>query len=152
MKLKKYLSISYLLYFSFAVTFIFLAGVNGYLMFQKTIGFWQPTNVIVGTTPVLLSNNHDATTSFEHEELTVSIINSNSAQVVVYGNPLENSGAYIYHSFVIFIEKISFLFALFWGALLFKNLGDENYFDSKNTGIFSLSGGHYSLHPSFMKC
>ncbi|MBO6535640.1 MAG: DUF2975 domain-containing protein [Balneolaceae bacterium] len=140
MKLKKYLSISYLLYFSFAVTFIFLAGVNGYLMFQKTIGFWQPTNVIVGTTPVLLSNNHDATTSFEHEELTVSIINSNSAQVVVYGNPLENSGAYIYHSFVIFIEKISFLFALFWGALLFKNLGDENYFDSKNTRYLFLIG------------
>jgi hypothetical protein len=140
MKLKKYLSISYLLYFSFAVTFIFLAGVNGYLMFQKTIGFWQPTNVIVGTTPVLLSNNHDTTTSFEHEELFVSLINSNRANIIVFGNPRENTGAYIYHHFVYFFEKISFLLALFWGALLFRNLGNENYFDSKNTRYLFLIG------------
>ena len=140
MKLKNYLSLSYLVYFLFVVSFMVMTGIIGYLMFQNIMGYSEKSHAIVYSHPIILSSDQDVFTTFNQDDLTIQLYNSNRGSMMIFGKPKDHVSAYLYHNFVYFFEKFSLLCALFWGSLLFRNFAHNNYFNAINIRFFFLIG------------
>ena len=73
MKLKNYLSLSYLVYFLFVVSFIVMTGIIGYLMFQNIMGYSEKSHAIVYSHPIILSSDQGDFTTFNQDDLTIQL-------------------------------------------------------------------------------